>query len=179
MKKPISISFCISNNYAQHLAVVIASILLNNPDEDFVFHVVHHSVTPESKAKCVGVGLRVGANSSVTKNTEIGDYVTLNGVVIHGYGKTTIGSYTKIGEDTLIISQNHNYESDKLPYGGDYILKDVIIGECVWIGFGTIVLPGGKDRGWCDHSSRQRGSRRNSYVCHCRGESRQGFCMAR
>ena len=51
MKKPISISFCISNNYAQHLAVVIASILLNNPDEDFVFHVVHHSVTPESEAK--------------------------------------------------------------------------------------------------------------------------------
>lgn len=51
MKKPISISFCISDNYARHLAVVIASILVNNPDDDFVFHVVHHSVTSESEAK--------------------------------------------------------------------------------------------------------------------------------
>ena len=51
MKKPISMSFCISDNYARHLAVVIASILVNNPDDDFVFHVVHHSVTPESEAK--------------------------------------------------------------------------------------------------------------------------------
>lgn len=51
MKKPISISFCISDNYARHLAVVVASILVNNPDDDFVFHVVHHSVTPESEAK--------------------------------------------------------------------------------------------------------------------------------
>ena len=51
MRTPISISFCISDNYAQHFAVVIASILINNPVEDFVFHVVHHSVTPETEAK--------------------------------------------------------------------------------------------------------------------------------
>ena len=52
MKKDvISFSFCISDNYAQHLAVVIASILVNNPDEEFVFHVVHHSVTAASEAK--------------------------------------------------------------------------------------------------------------------------------
>lgn len=51
MVQPISFSFCISNNYAQHLAVVIASILINNPDEEFVFHVVHHSVSAASEAK--------------------------------------------------------------------------------------------------------------------------------
>ena len=50
-QEPISISFCISDNYAQHLAVVIASLLINNPDCDFVFHVVHHSVRPETEAK--------------------------------------------------------------------------------------------------------------------------------
>jgi acetyltransferase-like isoleucine patch superfamily enzyme len=95
-----------------------------------------------SKAKSVGVGLHVGGDSSVTKTTEIGSYVTLNGVQVHGDGKIAIGSYTKIGEDTLIISQNHNYESDKLPYGDDYILKDVTIGECVWIGARVTILPG-------------------------------------
>ena len=96
------------------------------------------------KAKRVGTGVRVGDDSSVTIFTEIGDNVTLNGVKISGNGKVIIGSHTKIGNNTRIISQNHNYESDKLPYGGDYILKNVIIGECVWIGFGTIVLPGAK-----------------------------------
>ena len=38
MKDPISVSFCISDNYAQHMAVVIVSILLNNPEEIFTFH---------------------------------------------------------------------------------------------------------------------------------------------
>lgn len=50
-EEPLSISFCISDNYAQHLAVVIVSILLNNPDCDFVFHVVHHSVLPGTEKR--------------------------------------------------------------------------------------------------------------------------------
>lgn len=49
--EPISVSFCISDSYAQHLAVVIASLLVNNPDCDFVFHVVHHSILPDTEAK--------------------------------------------------------------------------------------------------------------------------------
>ena len=49
--QPISISFCISDNYAQHLAVVVVSLLLNNPDCDFVFHVIHNSIRPETEAK--------------------------------------------------------------------------------------------------------------------------------
>ena len=48
---PISISFCINDKYAQHLAVVIASVLTNNPDDDFVFHVLHSDVTEASIAK--------------------------------------------------------------------------------------------------------------------------------
>ena len=103
-----------------------------------------YSIRVVSKAKFVGTGLIVGGDSSVTKTTEIGDYITLNGVQIHGCGKVKIGSYTKIGEGTMIISQNHNYESDKLPYGDDYILKDVVIGECVWIGTRVTILPGEK-----------------------------------
>lgn len=47
--KPISISFCINNRYSQHLAVVIASFLHNNPKYDFIFHVLHHDVTPENQ----------------------------------------------------------------------------------------------------------------------------------
>ena len=51
MSDAISISFCINDSYAQHLAVVITSILVNNPDDDFVFHVLHSDVTDASIAK--------------------------------------------------------------------------------------------------------------------------------
>lgn len=45
----ISISFCISDNYVQHMAVVVASILAHNPGARFVFHVVHRFI---SEANC-------------------------------------------------------------------------------------------------------------------------------
>ena len=48
---PVSFSFCISDNYAQHLAVVLASLLENNPGVPFVFHVLHRDVKPETEAK--------------------------------------------------------------------------------------------------------------------------------
>lgn len=51
MTDAISVSFCINDRYAQHLAVVITSILVNNPDDDFVFHVLHSDVTDASISK--------------------------------------------------------------------------------------------------------------------------------
>ena len=42
---PISMSFSVSDNYSQHLAVVLASVLVNNPQSRFVFHVLHRNIT--------------------------------------------------------------------------------------------------------------------------------------
>ena len=50
-EEPISMSFCISDSYAQHLAVVLTSVLANNPSSRFVFHVLHSGVTPENQAR--------------------------------------------------------------------------------------------------------------------------------
>ncbi len=47
---PVSFSFCISDNYAQHLAVVIVSLLRNNPSVQFVFHVLHRDMTEKTEA---------------------------------------------------------------------------------------------------------------------------------
>ena len=44
-QEPISMSFSVSDNYSQHLAVVLTSILENNPESDFVFHVLHRNIT--------------------------------------------------------------------------------------------------------------------------------------
>ena len=49
--EPISMSFCISDGYAQHLAVVVTSVLANNPSSRFVFHVLHSGVTLENQAR--------------------------------------------------------------------------------------------------------------------------------
>ena len=97
-------------------------------------------------AASVGRGLRVGGPSAVGRNTHIGDFVSLNGVHVHGSGKVTIGSYTRIGTETLILSQNHNYDTGSvLPFDPEtYIAKDVEIGECVWIGARALILPGAK-----------------------------------
>ena len=48
---PISISFCINDAYAQHLAVVMTSVLANNPNSCFVFHVLHSDVSDENQCR--------------------------------------------------------------------------------------------------------------------------------
>lgn len=47
----ISLSFSVSDNYAQHLAVVLTSVLVNNPGSNFIFHVLHRNITPENERK--------------------------------------------------------------------------------------------------------------------------------
>lgn len=51
MVKPISISFSVSDNYSQHLAVVLTSVLVNNPSSRFVFHVLHRNITEANQAR--------------------------------------------------------------------------------------------------------------------------------
>lgn len=64
MKDPISISFSVSDGFSQHLAVVMTSILLNNPETEFVFHVLHRNVSEENQ-------LRIGSASEKYRNCEI------------------------------------------------------------------------------------------------------------
>ena len=47
----ISVSFCVSDNYVQHMAVVVASILEHNPGTQFVFHVVHSFISEANRAQ--------------------------------------------------------------------------------------------------------------------------------
>lgn len=51
----LSLSFSISDNYAQHLAVVLTSALVNNPSARFVVHILHRNVTAETQAKLRGI----------------------------------------------------------------------------------------------------------------------------
>ena len=46
----------------------------------------------------------------------------------------------------MIITENHNYEGDAIPYDSTYIRKDVTIGDCVWFG-NRVMIVGGVDIG--------------------------------
>ena len=50
-REMISMSFSVSDNYSQHLAVVLASVLVNNPQSRFVFHVLHRNISDENQSR--------------------------------------------------------------------------------------------------------------------------------
>ena len=47
----ISLTFCVSDSFSQHLAVTIVSFLVNNPKVDFVFHVLHSGISEANISK--------------------------------------------------------------------------------------------------------------------------------
>lgn len=95
------------------------------------------------KAKSVGPHVMLHASVTVTPTTVIGDFCGLHAMRIHGGGDVTIGDHAFIGDDTIIYSQNHDYDNGELiPFGFGYVFKPVRIDDCVWVGTNVIILPG-------------------------------------
>lgn len=90
----------------------------------------------------VGTGLRVNKPCKFTKKTMIGNHCNFNGMRVMGGGTVTFGDYFHSGIECLIITQNHNYEGEKIPYDEKKILKNVEIGNCVWIGSRVTIMGG-------------------------------------
>lgn len=90
----------------------------------------------------VGEECRVNYYSHVTGHTYLADHVNFNGMEVAGIGRVEIGSYFHSGRKCMIISSNHNYEGDSIPYDRTNVAKDVKIGDFVWLGSRVMVLPG-------------------------------------
>ena len=86
----------------------------------------------------------VNQPTSVSKTTYLGHNVNFNGMVIAGGGKVTIGDNFHSGVECRMISQFHRYDDgDAIPYDTkEYIFKDIMIEDNVWIGDRVIVLGG-------------------------------------
>ena len=66
-----------------------------------------------------------------------------SGLVVKGSGRLTVGDHVHFGEQVLILTENHKYEGiDVLPYSAERILKDVVIGDCVWLCDRVTIIPG-------------------------------------
>lgn len=59
-------------------------------------------------------------------------------------GKLIINSGTIIGPRLKVHTANHRYEGKMIPYDDIYEVKDVEIGENVWIGADVTIMPGVK-----------------------------------
>ena len=98
------------------------------------------------KKKAAAVGKHLDCTGqypcTVNKKTTIGDYVTMNGVVVQGSGEVSIGSYIHFGSETMILSDSHNYEGEFLPFDDTVTAKKVTIGDFSWIGSRVVILPG-------------------------------------
>lgn len=88
------------------------------------------------------ISVKANAKTVVTKNTVLGQNVNFNGMIISGGGKLVIGNNFHSGTECMIITQNHNYESTKIPYDSSVICKKVVIEDNVWVGNRVLILPG-------------------------------------
>ena len=82
----------------------------------------------------------IGGKTYLTNNTYLGIKPSFNGMTVVGNGKLIIGDYFHSGTECMIITENHNYEGDLIPYDNSYIKKTVIIGDCVWFGNRVTVI---------------------------------------
>lgn len=95
------------------------------------------------RAKSVGKMIMLRGENKITKNTIIGEGCILNGVIIYGQGECMLSDHVIIGQNTIIHTQNHDYDTgDKIPFGGGWKIKPVKIESGVWIASSVIILPG-------------------------------------
>ena len=86
-----------------------------------------------------GKNLFIGGPCQFNRCVHVGDNVSFNGMYINGSGKVTIGNHFHSGIQCMIISQNHNYEGEAIPYDNTYVYKNITIKDNVWFGNRVIV----------------------------------------
>lgn len=100
--------------------------------------------TFQVKRRCASykLPLKVNGKSKVTLKTYLGRNVNFNGMIIVGCGEVHIGDNFHSGTECMMITQNHNYEGEAIPYDNTYLCKDITIEENVWLGNRVIILGG-------------------------------------
>ncbi len=93
-----------------------------------------------------GKNVRIWDNVHIDSPSKliIGNNVSINrGTIINAGGGISIGNDVLIGPNVVIYSQNHRFRDNKLKIVNQgYDLKEVVIGNNVWIAANVIILPG-------------------------------------
>ena len=114
----------------------------------FIFKIKKSLIHSMYKKKLLHMGNSVSIHPNVyMRNPEkitIGNSSNINhGCELYGAGGITIGSGTMVAYNTMIMSDSRTFMgSSPLKSRTERISKPVIIGDDVWIGAGSIILPG-------------------------------------
>ena len=84
-----------------------------------------------------GANLRCNGKCTITGHVTLGDNVNFNGMHILGAGTVTIGDNFHSGTECMMITQNHNYEGEAIPYDHTYV--KITIGEGAIVAAGAVV----------------------------------------
>jgi maltose O-acetyltransferase len=100
----------------------------------------------KTQLKFCGEGVRFKRDLKIEhpQNVSLGNKIYIGpNVLLDGRGGITIGDNTTIGLNVIILSANHDYQSNDLPYEHNvYIHKPVVIGRNVWIAGNVFIVPG-------------------------------------
>jgi len=97
------------------------------------------SYTSISSYVYITVGSRSNSGMIIGKNVYVGEFCNFRA----SPGHIKIGSDSRIGQFVSIIAANHSISRSLRIYQQGYDKKiNVIIGEDVWIGANTVILPG-------------------------------------
>lgn len=115
-----------------------------NKIKKFIKKLLQLYYTIKVKRRCGSykLPLKVNGKSNVTSKTFLGKNINFNGMSIGGCGEVHIGNNFHSGIECMMITQNHNYESTKIPYDRSYTCKDIDIENNVWLGSRVIILGG-------------------------------------
>ncbi len=91
-----------------------------------------------------GVVLEGRFRTTYKNRINLGSYVFIgDNSFFHGRGTISIGDYSIISSEVLILSSQHHYkDAGMLPYDQIELISPVVIGNCCWIGIRAIILPG-------------------------------------
>ena len=116
--------------------------------EEFFKYVwyVHDHIAPVAKMKKYGnvrihptASLRCGHNIELGKNSHINQYCC---IWASANSKIILGDNLLMGPGVKIFSSNHGTDRSSIMNEQEWMEKDVIVGNDVWIGANAVVLPG-------------------------------------
>lgn len=84
----------------------------------------------------------INARCHFSGTINIGANVHFNGARLYASGGLEIGDNFHSGKGLIVLTQNHNYSGEALPYDCTVIKKRVVIGDNVWCGLNVVILPG-------------------------------------
>ena len=91
----------------------------------------------------IGTNCFFAANSQIYGTVRIGNNCWFGGN-FQAHGEVEIGNNVICAFDSVILSSNHNYNGDLIPFDYKNIIRPVKIEDNVWIGARSIILPGVK-----------------------------------